>query len=282
MELYAVAPDEERRGVVALSCGGTVVLDDIAEIDGVDEPRDPWSRGLLEGVIDFPELHVAPGSRRGFAHDEPVAAFLAALEELERSSSSTSRRSDAGAPPCARRVSRADIRKAFRPVANRLPDYDFFAVRGGAAAPDGTAAGSGRRPGRDAGPPAAEGRRLETAEGRRGGAGGPEPETANGAPDAGASRKTRGQLFPPGPLAEVGSVPAGCGSRRSRRAARERGRWTRTAVRAPATWASPGTSRARASCRPTAPGRGTRRPTSTQAAASTASCASSPCRARSR
>lgn len=129
VELYSVAADEERRGVVSLSCGGTSVLDDIAEIDGADQLREPWSRGLLEGVIDFPELHVAPGSRRGFSHDEPVAAFLDALGGLERMvlehiEEEKRRRAALRQEDLTRR-----IRKAFRRVANRLPGYDLFAIR---------------------------------------------------------------------------------------------------------------------------------------------------------
>ncbi len=130
LELYAVAADEGRRGVVALACGGTVVLDDIADIDGADQTRDPWDRGLIEGVIDFPELYVAPGSRRGFAHDEPVTAFLAVLgnleDEIRLHFEEEKRRQSA-----LRQQSLAkDIRKAFRLVASRLPAYDFFPVRG--------------------------------------------------------------------------------------------------------------------------------------------------------
>ena len=146
VELYAVAPDEERHGVVALSCGGTVVLDDIAEIDGADQQRDPWDRGLLEGVIDFPELYVAPGSRRGFAHDEPVTAFLEVLGGLEREilrhfEDEKRRRAALRQESLAQ-----DIRKAFRLVANRLPAYDFFPVRGGAASARGGSTGDDGRP----------------------------------------------------------------------------------------------------------------------------------------
>ena len=82
LELYLIGVDEDRRGVVTLACGGTAVLDDIADIDGKETARVPWCDGRFEGVIDFPELHVSPATRRGFAHDEPVAAFLAALDPV--------------------------------------------------------------------------------------------------------------------------------------------------------------------------------------------------------
>lgn len=206
IELYLVASGEDRRGVVSLSCGGTVVLDDIAEIDGADALRQPWCSGALEGVIDFPDLHVAPGSRRGFTHDEPVAAFVAALEELE---GELSAHLEAEA---LRRTqeSKADltkqIRRAFRTVVRNLGDYDFFGVRGregtgGACGADRPAAGDARV-GDDPGGEAMTGDPLE------GSASPPEPvdpsdeSHAEHAPDAQPDT-----LFPPGPLAGLELAP---------------------------------------------------------------------------
>lgn len=209
VELYSVAAEEDRHGIVALSCGGTVVLDDIAEIDGVDEQRDPWGRGLLEGMIDFPELHVAPGTRRGFAHDEPVAAFLAALEGLEGElvqyfEDERRRRAALRQENVAR-----DIRKAFRPVANRLPDYDFFAVRGRGAG----VAGEGGRDGEGSGGGAAGTSPIEDGEALDSGVVPSESESEvepDAAPPlaAGAEEESDGHLFPPGPLARVETRPA--------------------------------------------------------------------------
>jgi hypothetical protein len=198
VELYLVAGDEERRGVVALSCGGTVVLDDIAEIDGVDQPRAPWSSGRLEGVIDFPDLHVAPGSRRGFTHDEPVAAFLAVLARLEHELAARlveegRRRAEQRREHLAR-----DIRRAFRAVARRLPEYDFFAVRG---APEPEAAG-------DAAPSGAAARRA--VEGTQADDGEPvtAPDETPVADDEGEpARPPSDLLFPPGPLARLEVQP---------------------------------------------------------------------------
>ncbi len=201
LELYLVGTDEERRGAVALSCGGTVVLEDIAEIDGSDQRRAPWSSGRLEGVIDFPELHVSPASRRGFAHDEPVEAFLAALDTLERAlveqlEHEQERRSDEQRESTAR-----DIRRAFRAVARRLPEYEFFGVasRGPRGRTDAHAAGS-------TAPHAAASERDESsapdgealaAESER------EPPAAREAPQ----RSSPGTLFPPGPLARLEVTP---------------------------------------------------------------------------
>lgn len=140
VELYQLLPDEDRPALVSLSCGGTVVLDDIGEIDGPDQPRDLWRQGRFEGVIDFPDLHVSPASRRGFAHNEPVAAFLVSLDELEgvlceRIRDEVERRAARKKESLAR-----EIRKAFSQVAAALPEYDFFDVKARHPSPKARAA----------------------------------------------------------------------------------------------------------------------------------------------
>jgi len=192
IELYAIAPGEERAGVVSLSCGGTTVLDDLAEVDGVDAPRPPWSSGLFEGVIDFPELHVAPGTRRGFTHDEPVTAFLAALEGLEQRLIERAAKERQQHAERQRENLAREIRRAFRSVARQLPEYDFFAVRPRAKA------GGGDEPNRtgdvDAGEPVTRpdvDSLPERAEDER--------EPGDAADD--------GLLYPPGPLARLELTP---------------------------------------------------------------------------
>jgi len=217
VELYALAPDEDRRGVVSLSCGGTVVLDDIAEIDGAEQARVPWSQGRLEGVIDFPDLHIAPGSRRGFSHDEPVAAFIESLEDLEGElarhfEEEQRRRSRQRQENIAK-----DIRKAFRSVARSLPAYDFFAVRG---AKDGPQSG-GAQPGTEGDGPsggAGDTPKGGASEGEALAATGTIPAEAHtvAAPVADAGRTEPDEtppaeaphLFAPGPLGQVRLRPA--------------------------------------------------------------------------
>ena len=188
IELYLVSPDEGRAGTVSLSCGGTIVLDDIAEIDGIDAPRAPWCEGRLEGVIDFPELYVAPGARRGFAHDEPVAAFLEALvglegELIERLEEELRRRA------ARRQVSVArEIRRAFRSVARLLPEYDLFPVRAEPRAEgDASSTGVGDAP---------EGVRSTPHPSRSLPEAGPVSAPRQRVPDS-----EEGHLFPAGPLA---------------------------------------------------------------------------------
>ena len=204
VELYLVAPEEERRGVVTLSCGGTVVLDDIALIDGDDAPRELWQSGQLEGVIDFPELHVAPSTRRGFTHDEPVDAFTVALVELEdaireRLDQEQTRRSEQRQQSLAR-----DIRRAFGSVARQLPEYELFGVRG-------PSAGEGAGPGSDvAQAPAGSAAAGGSAGGGAALKGESQTETAAEFDDAplGPRALTQEALFPPGPLARLVLQPA--------------------------------------------------------------------------
>ncbi|MFQ5844610.1 MAG: ATP-binding protein [Planctomycetota bacterium] len=184
LELYLVSPDEERHGRVALTCGGSTVLEDIAAVEGTDAPRAPWDSGRIEGVIDFPDLQVAPGTRRGFVPDAASDALLRALggveEELdERLAEEDRRREEERRQNLAR-----EIRRAFRSVARRLPEYEMFDVRAGQSAAGG-------------------------AEPEGAGVGGPAPSTP-AAPGTGTepAEGAGTELFPPGPLAAVRISPA--------------------------------------------------------------------------
>ena len=210
VEIYLLGEDDEP-GRVALSCGGTTVLDDLAEVDGTGEPRGPWDSGRFEGMVEFPGLEVAPGTRRGFRRDAAADAFLAALEGLERDlrellADEGKRREEEKDRDLARQ-----IRQAFRPLARMLPEYDLFAIRG-----RGAEEGGGREPEGGGGDGSAAGLTPEGAEPGEGAAleGGLEggigedsgqdpadgdPPLLDSPPDA---------LFPPGPLDAVRLVPA--------------------------------------------------------------------------
>jgi hypothetical protein len=182
VELYLVPEAEGRRGMVALACGGGTVLPDIALMDGPEAPRAPWSAGRFEGVIDFPDLTVAPSTRRGFVPDAPAEAFLAALPTLE-----ARLRVILDEEAVRRRVEdEADdakaLRRLFRRLPKSLPHYTLFEVEG---------PGPGRTP---AGP----GETMPEVEGEGAGVEAEEfePAGAGGSPDTDL-------LYPPGPLAAV-------------------------------------------------------------------------------
>jgi len=141
VELYLVPADEERRGGVQLACGGTTVLDDLALLDDDEGPRAPWDSGRLEGVIDFPELEVAPGSRRGFQRNDAAVAFLTALHSLEMQLMAVIAEDERTRDLQKHKNLAREIRRAFRKVVVALPQYDLFDVRAGAgtesAVPEG-------------------------------------------------------------------------------------------------------------------------------------------------
>lgn len=202
LELYLVSPEEGRAGTVSLACGGTTVLEDIASADPEDGARAPWSTGRIEGVIDFPDLRVAPSTRRGFVPDAAAERFLAALAGLERELAERLAELDRRRDEQRHQDLAKEIRRAFRPIAARLPEYELFDVRDGPAARRGgeEPAPAGERLGTDDPPgPAAPG---------EGGAG-PTAEDADDAEAEGGLPELpeTAELFPPGPLAEVRIQP---------------------------------------------------------------------------
>lgn len=181
LELYLVPPELDPPGRVSLACGGATVLDDLGHLEGPDSRRPPWSSGRLEGVIDYPELQVSPGTRRGFTRDEAALVFLAALEQLEiflgqKIAEDDRRREEALHESLAK-----EIRKAFLSVAATLPEYDLFDVKAGRRDGDGSGAANGVALGGED----------------------PEPEAAGSLPDQSAGEEDNEELFPPGPLARV-------------------------------------------------------------------------------
>ncbi len=187
VELYLVAEEEGRRGQVALACGGSTVLDDLATIDGTHGSdggatlRAPWSSGRFEGVVDFPDLEVAPTTRRGFVPNAAAAAFLAALPTLE------ARCREILAQDAQRRLQEREaddannLRRLFRRLARSLPQYSLFSLRRESGSEPGEIEG-----GDDAAEVAAP----------------PDAEIADGEP-AGDPAAASAFLFAPGPLATV-------------------------------------------------------------------------------
>jgi len=192
LDLYLIPEGEDRRGVTALACGGATVLDDMATVDGGEEPRGPWASGRIEGVVDFPDLSVAPSRRRGFVPDEAARAFLDALPELE----ARLRKLLEEDAERTRRDQESDdanrIRKLFRRLPRLLPDYAFFEVsRPDAPGGDGAAVAAGASV-PDVG---AEAEWVRVEEG-----------TAVGEPETPETPETE-FFYPPGPLHSVDVRP---------------------------------------------------------------------------
>ena len=142
LELYLLPEGEVAAARVAVSCGGTVVADDIADLDGADFRRAPWSAPRLTGLIEFPDFAVPPGSRRGVLPDQAAVAFAAALTTLE--TALQARLDEVGARAAA--ALDADVlrqlERAFRDLSRLAPEYDFFAVRAAEESPAAALAGA--------------------------------------------------------------------------------------------------------------------------------------------
>jgi Histidine kinase-, DNA gyrase B-, and HSP90-like ATPase len=182
VELY-LAPEDREPPRVSVSCGGTVVYDDLGDAFDGRFRREPWTASRLGGLLEFPGFAVAPGSRRGVLLDDAAEAFAAVverdLEALVRAALALDAQQRAQALE-------ADVvqklQRAFRDLPREAPEYDLFAVRapvspsGASPAPGGVA-----ETGAVAARPVVD-----------------EPEEPEGPPT----------LLPPGPLARVEIRPA--------------------------------------------------------------------------
>lgn len=176
LELYLARGAE--RPAIQVSCSGTLVADDVAELHALDLAEAPWVGCELAGLLDFPSFTVPPGTRRGVIPDAAAEAFVAALAELRPLVGAELKRLELERRSSADRQVMADLRKALRGLRTLLPQYDLPSVA------DGRGDGSGARE-----PGAAEAETLADA------------DTLEAAPVA------QPHLFPPGPLAAVIIVP---------------------------------------------------------------------------
>jgi hypothetical protein len=167
-------------GGISVYAAGTQVAEGFHELASLGLDRPPWTDTRLTGLVEFPDLRVAPGSRRGVIPDEAAAAFskalssvepvlLGILENLER------RRLEEQDKSVIR-----DLRRAFRDFYRRRPNYAMLPVqkRESALAGEDPSDGHGEE---------------EPPTGTEPGAESPAGETL--------------ELLPPGPLASVRIVP---------------------------------------------------------------------------
>jgi len=189
VELYIARGGD--RAAIEVSCAGTLVAEDVAElrVEGLD--RSPWTGRGLTGLIEFSEFQIPPGTRRGIVPDQASEAFArgmaayAPLVEAELGRLDRERQATTG------RQLLAELRRALRGLRTRLPQYELPKVEEPACTSGGTTpiAGVGAAP---------EGLPLE---------GGAEDEDESGT-EGEPARGEEPTLFPPGPLAEVRLVPS--------------------------------------------------------------------------
>jgi Histidine kinase-, DNA gyrase B-, and HSP90-like ATPase len=126
-ELYLTEP--ANNGKVALTRGGTRVIEDIGTLPGLE--RGPWSSGYLQGLIDVPYLNLTPSTRSGVVHDECYGAFAEALLPLEVHLNGLIDAQRRAEEEQANRESLRAIQRAFREAMLVLPpeEYDWFEIQ---------------------------------------------------------------------------------------------------------------------------------------------------------
>jgi hypothetical protein len=182
-ELYLTEPAEDCR--VALTRGGTRVIEDLATLPGLDRP--PWDSDYLQGLIDVPYINLTPGTRSGIVHDERYGAFVQALAPLEAHLDSLIDAQRRAEEEQASRESLRAIQRAFREAMLALPreEYDWFDIQA-RSLQEGSAGEASQRP-------------EET----------PEEGTATGVPEPSQREPAQRQFFDyAGPLQTVVISPA--------------------------------------------------------------------------
>ena len=190
IELYLARGGD--RATVEVSCAGTLVADDAAELRGEGLDRSPWAGRGLTGLIEFPAFQIPPGTRRGIVPDAASEAFARAMAEYAPLVDAELARFERERQATTSRQLLTELRRALRGLRARLPQYELPKVEDVRPPSDGTTpvAGAGAVP---AGLPLPGGLEI-----------GQPGEPADIEPVPGEEPT----LFPPGPLASVRIVPA--------------------------------------------------------------------------
>jgi Histidine kinase-, DNA gyrase B-, and HSP90-like ATPase len=172
---------------IALYAAGTIVAESFSELATLGLDREPWTDPRLTGMVDFPELHVAPGSRRGVVPDEIAHRFAKALGRVEPLLNGILETMERERSEKLDQNLIRDLQRAFRDFYRKRPSYSMLPT-------ETKAPGAGD---------AAEGSTESEASP---GAGVPEDgmEPVPSPSDTGAEPA---ELFPPGPLASVSLTP---------------------------------------------------------------------------
>jgi hypothetical protein len=187
IELYLARGGD--RAAIEVSCAGTLIADDAADLrmEGLDRP--PWTGRGLTGLVEFSAFQIPPGTRRGVIPDAASEAFARAMAGYAALVEAELGRLDRERQATTSRQLLTELRRALRGLRARLPQYELpkveetvssvgtTPVAGGGAAPEGIPLGP------------ADSDVEDTAE---------QPAPTEEVPS----------LFPPGPLAAVRIVPA--------------------------------------------------------------------------
>ncbi len=208
LEIYLAGEGTETgepRGLAVYSAG-TLVAEGFHELAALGLDRPPWNDPRLQGLVDFPGLHAAPGSRRGVVVDDAAGAFAGALAAVEPTLEGLLENLERRRAEELDRAIVRDLQRAFRDFYRQRPRYAMLPVQPAAqAAAIGLTSGAPGGSGTDGEEGASEGIAAVAGLGpsRR-------PETP------------RIDLLPPGPLVEARITPSPlrveCGGTRRARA----------------------------------------------------------------
>jgi hypothetical protein len=190
IELYLARGGD--RAAIEVSCAGTLVADEAAQLHAEGLDRAPWTGRALTGLIEFPSFQIPPGTRRGIVPDEASVAFSRAMAAYAPLVEAELARFERERQATTSRQLLAELRRALRGLRSRLPQYELPKVEPVGATPEGTTPvpGAGAAPeGLPVGSAADEGSDAASTE-------------------AGELASDELTLFPPGPLASLRVVPA--------------------------------------------------------------------------
>jgi hypothetical protein len=203
LEICLIGEGDEQAEAEPLSlyAGGTLVAESFDELGSLGLDRRPWTDRRLTGMVDFPALSVAPGSRRGVVPDAAAGVLARALEAAEPALRAALAVYEQRRAEELDRALVKNLQRAFRGFYRQRPRYSLLPVEGGR---DQEARDQ------EAGPEAAPGQAAER-----------EPP-AEAEEELDRDSPPVAELFPPGPLAEVRLTPAPlrveCGGERGARA----------------------------------------------------------------
>ena len=186
LEIYLTGEDpnsEEKHGI-SLYAAGTLVAERFEELAALGLDHPPWTDRRLTGLVDFPGLRVAPGSRRGVVPDEAAGAFSDALLTVEPGLNELL---EARERERAEKLDRSlirDLQRAFRDFYRQRPRYTMLPAQTQRDAVSGPS-------------------RLEEDTDQ---VAGPSPTISDESVSTDRS-PPMAELFPPGPLASVRIVP---------------------------------------------------------------------------
>jgi hypothetical protein len=128
-ELYVNNPAEGEVLNVCVSKSGTRVKKSILDID--EFRHAPWDLNRLEGIIDYPRLRLAPGTRENIAPDEHFQKFVEGVRSVEDRILHVVRENEKDVEEKTSREVLKSIQKAFADAWQDLPEgeYDWFEVR---------------------------------------------------------------------------------------------------------------------------------------------------------